>query len=120
MLRVGIDTMAHSIGYRPYTRLAIWMRRHRFLPRVKRDIYPVSAPDSPDAPVRDGDGLPPPPDYILAHRVVCEMPILHRRVKPDGDNSLDFVPLDSFDNTKASEEFKDKNILIWQPHIHFL
>ncbi|KAK7419377.1 hypothetical protein QQX98_003329 [Neonectria punicea] len=29
----------------------------------------------------------------------------------------DFVPLESFDH--ASKEFSRKNILIWQPHIHF-
>lgn len=30
----------------------------------------------------------------------------------------DFVPLSGFDH--ASREFARKNVLIWQPHIHFV
>lgn len=39
---------------------------------------------------------------------------------PHWDNEKrDFVPLDGFEDEKASKEFAKKNILIWQPHIHF-
>ena len=40
---------------------------------------------------------------------------------PHWDNrKRDFVPLPGFDDTRASQEFASKNILIWQPHIHFI
>lgn len=40
---------------------------------------------------------------------------------PHWDNELrDFVTLSGFEDEKASPEFRDKNILIWQPHIHFV
>lgn len=40
---------------------------------------------------------------------------------PHWDNEQrEFVTLSGFENEKASPEFQDKNILIWQPHIHFL
>ncbi|KAG6037442.1 hypothetical protein E4U41_005084 [Claviceps citrina] len=35
------------------------------------------------------------------------------------NNRRDFVPLESFDDKRASSEFAKKNILIWQPHVHF-
>lgn len=35
------------------------------------------------------------------------------------NDKRDFVPLDGFEENKASPEFARKNILIWQPHIHF-
>jgi hypothetical protein len=39
---------------------------------------------------------------------------------PHWDNKRrDFVPLGSFEDTRASSEFARKNILTWQPHIHF-
>ncbi|OTB04341.1 hypothetical protein M426DRAFT_22962 [Hypoxylon sp. CI-4A] len=39
---------------------------------------------------------------------------------PHWDNGKrDFVPLGGFEQTNASPEFARKNILIWQPHIHF-
>lgn len=39
---------------------------------------------------------------------------------PHWDNEKrDFVPLDGFEENKASPEFARKNILIWQPHVHF-
>lgn len=39
---------------------------------------------------------------------------------PHWDNSKrDFVPLDGFESEKASKQFAEKNVLIWQPHIHF-
>lgn len=40
---------------------------------------------------------------------------------PHWDNDRrDFVGLDGFEDRRASAEFADKNILIWQPHIHFI
>ncbi|KAG5917595.1 hypothetical protein E4U42_007183 [Claviceps africana] len=39
---------------------------------------------------------------------------------PHWDNKQrDFVPLDSFEDRRASAQFSKKNILIWQPHVHF-
>jgi hypothetical protein len=29
------------------------------------------------------------------------------------------VPLDPAEDSKVSREFAEKNIIIWQPHIHF-
>ncbi|OAA59611.1 hypothetical protein SPI_05809 [Niveomyces insectorum RCEF 264] len=52
-------------------------------------IYPQSPPGAPNAPVRDADGLPPPPRFLLAHREACELPLLHRRVRSDGDSPRD-------------------------------
>lgn len=37
----------------------------------------------------------------------------------DNDRSA-FVPLESFDDERASAEFAEKNILIWELHIHFI
>jgi hypothetical protein len=40
---------------------------------------------------------------------------------PHWNNDLrDFVSIDGFDDHRASQEFAKKNILIWQPHIHFI
>jgi len=40
---------------------------------------------------------------------------------PHWDNSKrDFVALDSLEDERASKQFAAKNILIWQPHIHFI
>lgn len=48
-------------------------------------------------------------------------PLDERLAIPHWDNDKrDFVPLDHSDTTKASKEFAKKNILIWQPHIHFI
>lgn len=39
---------------------------------------------------------------------------------PHWDRAMyNFVALPSFESEKASQEFKRKNILIWQPHIYF-
>ncbi|KAG5971439.1 hypothetical protein E4U55_001224 [Claviceps digitariae] len=35
------------------------------------------------------------------------------------NNQRDFVPLESFQDRRASAQFSKKNILIWQPHVHF-
>lgn len=40
---------------------------------------------------------------------------------PHWNNDIrDFVPLGNIEDTKASPEFREKNILIWRPHVHFL
>jgi hypothetical protein len=40
---------------------------------------------------------------------------------PHWDNDVrDFVTIDGFDDERASREFAKKNVLIWQPHIHFI
>lgn len=50
------------------------------------------------------------------------VPALHGQLAiPHWDNDKrEFVALDGFKDTKASKEFAKKNILIWQPHIHFI
>jgi hypothetical protein len=50
------------------------------------------------------------------------VPQLDQRLAiPHWDNDKrEFVPLDASETTKASKEFAKKNILIWQPHIHFI
>lgn len=49
-------------------------------------------------------------------------PLKEELAIPHWDNTQrDFVPLDKrLEHGKASPEFASKNILIWQPHIHFL
>jgi hypothetical protein len=40
---------------------------------------------------------------------------------PHWDNSVrEFVTIDGFEDSRASKEFGKMNILIWQPHIHFI
>jgi hypothetical protein len=40
---------------------------------------------------------------------------------PHWENNLrKFVSIDGFGDKRASQEFAKKNILIWQPHIHFI
>lgn len=53
---------------------------------------------------------------------VAEVPKLDEILQiPHWDNTQrEFVPLDSFTDDRASQEFADKNILLWQPHIHFI
>ncbi|WEW60262.1 hypothetical protein PRK78_005747 [Emydomyces testavorans] len=50
------------------------------------------------------------------------VPALHEPLAiPHWDNDKrEFVALDGFENDNASKEFAKKNILIWQPHIHFV
>lgn len=39
---------------------------------------------------------------------------------PHWDNKKrDFVPLEGFEDSRASQECATKNVLIWQPHVHF-
>ncbi|KAL1897402.1 hypothetical protein Sste5346_004138 [Sporothrix stenoceras] len=79
--------------HRCHIRTRIFLRRHHILARTQWAIYPVNNnPNDPKAPIRDEDGLPPPPRYLLANREECELPILRQRVPAgegiEGDNPL--------------------------------
>jgi hypothetical protein len=64
-------------------------------------------------------------EEIWAHKKVYEKcPEWTFRVPPLEDALI--IPheggavLDGFDNVRASKQLKEKNILHWQPHIHFM
>ena len=52
--------------------------------------------------------------------VLTVPPVTTTLAIPHWDNEQrDFVTLETFDDLRASAEFAKKNVLIWQPHIHF-
>lgn len=83
---------------------------------LPRDAPPIFTADMMDEWKKKEPVFEEEPEWVLA--VPCLREVL---AIPHWDNSQrDFVPLDGFEDKRASAEFATKNILIWRLHIHFL
>ncbi|KAG5986234.1 hypothetical protein E4U54_005536 [Claviceps lovelessii] len=82
---------------------------------LPRDAPPIFSPDMLEEWRTREPRYETEPEWALAvPRLAAPLAI------PHWDNKQrDFVPLDSFDDRRASVQFSKKNILIWQPHVHF-
>lgn len=83
------------------------------LPRHAPAIFTLDQLDEWRAQVREYEKEPAWTESVPSCKEILRI--------PHWDNDArEFVTIDGFEDNRASKEFKKKNILIWQPHIHFI